>query len=81
MLFMEALKLLEDGKNVSRKCWKDEDGYLTLMSGMKYVWKILITPQPNAGNHILSVEDLKSDDWEEFDLNKFSAKVEDSVSA
>lgn len=74
MLFMEALEMLKSGKDVSRQSWSEEDGYLTFMSGMKHIWKILIKPQPNAGNHIFSVEELLADDWSEFDSNKFAEK-------
>lgn len=63
MLFAEALSALKEGKNVLRECWKEEEGYLALMRGMKHVWKILPFPNPNAGNHILSVEELEADDW------------------
>jgi len=63
MLFQDALKLLVEGENLVRACWKPEDGYLTLLEGMKHVWKIITVPGPNAGNHIFSVEELSADDW------------------
>lgn len=63
MLFSEALVALQEGKIVARKSWKQEEGYLILLSGMKHIWKILTHPVPNAGNHILSVEELCADDW------------------
>jgi hypothetical protein len=43
---------------------------------MKHVWKILPYPNPNAGNHILSVEELEADDWKEYDPNDFKEVVE-----
>jgi len=76
MLLQEALKLLKEGKNISRCSWKKEDGYLVLMKGMIYVWKILVSP-PNAGSHIFSYEELIADDWKEYDENEFLEKKDD----
>ncbi len=47
-----------------RTGWVPQDGYLVLMPGMKYVWKIVLEPTPNAGNYIFSVEDLEALDWD-----------------
>lgn len=66
MLFQEALSLLKSGAHVRRKAWAPEEGFLSLMPGMLYVWKIVTVPNPNAGNFIFSVEDFTSDDWELF---------------
>ena len=74
MLFMEALALLQEGQVLCREGWKIEDGYLTFMKGMKHVWKIVLHPNPNAGNYIFSVEDLLAEDW-----IKFEVPVETSV--
>jgi len=73
MLFMEAVELMKQGKNVSRACWSEEDGYLTLLQGMKFAWKIITKPGPNAGNHIFSVEELCASDWMEYDGQQFAA--------
>lgn len=81
MLFSEALKLLKDGKDMSRACWKEEDGYLAFMKGMKHIWKILPHPNPNAGNHILSVEELEADDWKEYNADDFVKVVESQQDA
>lgn len=66
MLFLDALKQLESGVAMRRQVWTPEDGYLSIMPGMKYVWKIVLLPNPNAGNFIFSVEDFLASDWEEF---------------
>lgn len=66
MLLQEAIKNLESGKPMHREHWKYEEGYLLLLPGMENIWKILITPNPNAGNFIFSLEDLIADDWKEF---------------
>ena len=71
MLLKDALVLLSEGKCISRECWSEQDGYLVLMKGIKYVWKILTKPTPNAGNHIFSYEELVADDWKEYDENVF----------
>ena len=63
MLFEDALVQLKARIPVYRKGWKEQDGYLTLMPGMTHVWKIVLHPNPNAGNYIFSVEDLCADDW------------------
>lgn len=63
MLFAEALENLQNGHSVWRQSWTEEDGYLTLMDKMKFIWKIVIIPNPNAGNYIFSVEDFLADDW------------------
>ena len=64
MVFGEALKALESGKNIIRAGWALEEGYLALMAGMKHIWKILPHPTPNAGNHVLSIDELNADDWQ-----------------
>lgn len=69
MLFQEALKQMEAGKSMRRKPWSAEDGYVCLMRGMKYVWKIVLHPAPNAGNYIFSVEDFLAKDWKEFEVS------------
>lgn len=71
MKLQDALVLLEQGKYISRECWQEIDGYLVLMKGMKHIWKILITPNPNAGNHIFSYPELIADDWIEYDEARF----------
>ncbi len=69
MLLQEALKALECGQNVRREAWPESDGYLALMPGMTHVWKIMLVPNPNAGNYIFSLADLKADDWKLFHVN------------
>lgn len=66
MLFLEALEALKCGKSMHRAAWTLESGYLKLMDGMEFVWKIVLKPSPNAGNYIFSVEDFLADDWQEF---------------
>ena len=72
MLFQEALVQLKGRVPVYRKGWQPQDGYLVFMPGMTHVWKIVLHPNPNAGNYIFSVEDLEASDWEVF-------KVEEAV--
>ena len=64
MLFQQALEQLKTRVPVYRTGWEPQDGYLTLMPGITHVWKIVLHPNPNAGNYIFSVEDLSSADWE-----------------
>lgn len=66
MLLREALDVLKSGAQVYRKGWAVQDGYLSFMPGMSHIWKIVLQPQPNAGNYIFSMEDLTCDDWELF---------------
>jgi len=68
MNFQEALTLLQAGEVLHREAWPIEEGYLTLMKGMKHVWKIVLNPAPNAGNFIFSVEDSLANDWKLFDV-------------
>ena len=70
MLLQEALDKLKEGKIMCRSEWPKEEGYLKLMPGMTHVWKIVLLPNPNAGNYIFSYKDLISDDWKEFELDK-----------
>lgn len=70
MLFQEALVMLKSGESMCRKGWTLEDGYLQLMAGMDFVWKIVIKPTTNAGNFIFSVDDLSANDWMKFKLPK-----------
>ena len=78
MLFSDALKQLECGVAMRRAAWPVEEGYLKLMPGMKFVWKIVLVPNPNAGNFIFSLEDFHGDDWEEFvSFNNSELEVKD----
>ncbi len=72
MLFNEALNAMKEGKMARRCHWSLEDGYLVVMDGAKHIWKILTSPQPNAGNHIPSVEELSADDWEVKERGQFA---------
>lgn len=66
MLFNEALDMLKAGEAMCRAKWTKEDGYLSIMPGMSYVWKIVLIPNPNAGNFIFQIEDFTADDWQAF---------------
>lgn len=66
MLFADALVQLQARVPMFRKGWDPQDGYLSFMPGMTHVWKIVLHPNPNAGNYIFSYEDFISDDWEVF---------------
>lgn len=68
MLFKEALDALHEGRFMHRSGWPIEEGYLALLDGMKFVWKIMLQPNPNAGNFIFSVADFLADDWKEFEV-------------
>jgi len=70
MLLSEALEQLKAGKSLYRTGWNPQDGYIVLMQGMTHAWKIVLSPAPNAGNYIFSVEDLLSDDWAEYEYAK-----------
>ncbi len=63
MLFVEALESLQAGNAVRRQSWDEQEGYLKILPGMKFVWKIVLLPNPNAGNFIFSIEDFMGDDW------------------
>jgi hypothetical protein len=64
MQFMEAIKALQEGKMVVRECWNEEEnGYLKLMYGLPYVWRILMMPNPNAGSFSFSIDEMVADDW------------------
>ena len=75
MNFNEMLKELKAGKSMRRKAWTLESGYLKLMDGMDFVWKIVLVPQPNAGNYIFPVEDFEAEDWEVFIVPKVDLKA------
>lgn len=77
MNFNEALDQLKAGEELRREAWPFDDGYLQLMKGMKYVWKIMLVPNPNAGNFIFSSEDFLANDWVKFELP--SEPIEASV--
>ncbi len=76
MLLKEALVQLDHGKVLCRECWSITDGYLKIMPGMEFVWKIVLKPTPNAGNYIFSIEDLLADDWKEFEIPKEALEAE-----
>lgn len=81
MLFKEALEQLHLGVAMRRKAWTMEEGYLKLLPGMRYVWKIVLFPNPNAGNFIFSVEDFESNDWEMYEEPKEALVQEVSEAA
>jgi hypothetical protein len=72
MYFLEALAQLKEGEPMRRTAWEESEGYLTILPSMKYVWKIVTGPTPNAGNFIFSIEDFESNDWV-----KYEAQVQD----
>jgi hypothetical protein len=63
MNFTEALSELLLGNYVSRTAWDQTGEYIVLLVGMQYIWKILITPNPSAGNWLPLIADLLADDW------------------
>jgi len=63
MNFADALVQLESGVAMCRKSWTETDGYLVVMPSMAYVWKIVLLPNPNAGNFIFSIDDFNATDW------------------
>lgn len=67
MLFLDALVQLKSGVAMRRAKWTAEDGYICIMPSMAYVWKIVLLPNPNAGNFIFCIEDFEADDWEKFE--------------
>lgn len=73
----ESTIALKAGQAVRRQSWTKQDGYLILLKGMKHVWKIIIDPAPNAGNHIYSFDDLCAEDWVVYSGHEFDAKVEE----
>lgn len=79
MLLREALDVLKSGAHVHRKGWAVQDGYLSFMPGMSHVWKIVLHPQPNAGNYIFSMEDLTSEDWELFSRADIACSQDASI--
>lgn len=63
MLFTEALEKLQGGCFMARQAWSESGEYVCLMPGMATIWKIMVKPQPNAGNWLPFVSDLVADDW------------------
>lgn len=70
MLLAEAIELMEAGESVVRDGWTADEGYLQLMKGMNHIWKIMLHPNPNAGNYIFSKNDLTANDWKKFEIEK-----------
>jgi len=68
MLFQEALELLKSGEAMHREAWPESEGYLKILPGMLHVWKIMLVPNPNAGNFIFSIEDFYATDWKKFEM-------------
>lgn len=75
MNFQEALVELKARKPMYRKGWEPQDGYVVFMPGMSHVWKIVLKPQPNAGNFMFSVEDYDANDWDVFVMPEASIAV------
>jgi hypothetical protein len=64
MLFAEAVKLLNEGKYVTRHAWVKDGKYLALLPHMPSVWMVATIPNPAAGNWQPLVSDLNADDWD-----------------
>lgn len=79
MKFEQALELMKEGKNMVRDSWPLAEGYLTFMPGMKHIWKILPHPNPNAGNHIFSVDEMDATDWALYQENKLVEEIVEDV--
>ena len=75
MFFAQALEMLQEGKSMRRISWPAAEGYLKTLDDMKFVWKIVTTPNPNAGNFIFAVDDFIADDWEEYMPGKAPLEV------
>lgn len=75
MLFTQAIEQLKASIPMYRTGWEPQDGYVALMPGMGHVWKIVLTPAPNAGNYMFSVEDFLASDWEVYQLHKAPISV------
>ena len=76
MLFKEALDALQAGDAMRRTDWPIAEGYLKILPGMKHIWKIVLQPNPNAGNFIFSMDDFLGDDWVKLDpANPFPEPV------
>lgn len=82
MLFQEALEKLKSGDALRREAWPKAEGYLKILPGMKHVWKIVLLPNPNAGNFIFSIEDFESQDWVIVDpVDPFPEEAEVEIAA
>jgi hypothetical protein len=82
MQLTDAIGQLQSGAQLHRTGWNPQDGYIVLMPGMSHVWKIVLKPQPNAGNYIFSMEDLTANDWELFSVARPSiidVEIEDAA--
>lgn len=67
MNFDQATQALIAGKYVRRSIWTVQDGYLALLPGIPYAWKILTQPNPNAGTYPFLIADFLAEDWEASD--------------
>lgn len=63
MTFQEAYELLQQGKYLTRDFWNVTGEYCILLPGMPYIWKILMIPNPSAGNWLGTIEDMNATDW------------------
>ncbi len=63
MNFTEVLTELQKGNYATRSAWDASGEYVLLLPGMNYIWKILIQPNPSAGNWLPMMSDILADDW------------------
>lgn len=71
MLFLEALQAMKDGKQVIRAAWASDFGYLTLLPGAPYIWRVnIMGDKVNAGGYPFIVEDYDADDWKLWEAKK-----------
>ncbi len=63
MDFDDVLKNLWRGIYISREAWDGNLQYLAAMPGIKYIWKIVVDPELNAGNWLPTIEDYQATDY------------------
>ena len=63
MKFEQVVQGLVAGDYMQRDAWKETGEYVVLMPGMNTIWKILVQPQPNAGNWLPLMADILAEDW------------------
>lgn len=67
MNFQEAYAQLKAGQYMQRAEWNTSGEYCILLPGMPYIWKILLIPNPSAGNWLPTCADFDANDWNVFE--------------
>lgn len=76
MIYQDAIKMVVDGKLVTREAWKEEGGYLAHLPGLTHPLKTVMQPKVECRPWAPDLADSLANDWELYtaEIQKDEAK-------